>query len=56
MIQLKDIEKYSTNEFITTWVLRDINLKIEEGAPIIPVMHDEKKADHPSARRMDREG
>ena len=31
MIQLKDIEKYYTNKFIKTWVLRDINLEIEEG-------------------------
>ncbi len=31
MIQLKDMEKYYTNKFIKTWVLRNINLEIEEG-------------------------
>jgi putative ABC transport system ATP-binding protein len=31
MIQLKNLEKYYTNKFIKTWVLRDINLEIEEG-------------------------
>ena len=31
MIQLKEIEKYYTNKFLKTWVLRNINLEIEEG-------------------------
>jgi putative ABC transport system ATP-binding protein len=31
MIELKNIEKYYTNKFIKTWVLRNINLEIEEG-------------------------
>ena len=31
MIKLNDIEKYYTNKFIKTYVLRQINLEIEEG-------------------------
>jgi putative ABC transport system ATP-binding protein len=31
MIKLNDIEKYYTNKFIKTFVLRQINLEIEEG-------------------------
>jgi putative ABC transport system ATP-binding protein len=31
MIKLKDVEKYYTSKFIKTWVLRNINLEIEEG-------------------------
>jgi putative ABC transport system ATP-binding protein len=31
MIALKDIEKYYTNKFIKTWVLRHIDLEIHEG-------------------------
>ncbi len=31
MIKLKDIEKYYSNKFVKTWVLRDIDLEIEEG-------------------------
>ena len=31
MIKLVDIEKYYTNEFIKTYVLRNINLEVEEG-------------------------
>jgi putative ABC transport system ATP-binding protein len=31
MIELKNIEKYYANKFIKTWVLRNINLEIEEG-------------------------
>jgi putative ABC transport system ATP-binding protein len=31
MINLKDIEKYYTNKFIKTWVLRHIDLEIHEG-------------------------
>lgn len=31
MIKLKNIEKYYTNKFIKTFVLRQINLEIEEG-------------------------
>ena len=31
MIKLTDIEKYYENKFIKTWVLRQINLEIEEG-------------------------
>jgi putative ABC transport system ATP-binding protein len=31
MIRLKEIEKYYTNKFLKTWVLRNINLEIEEG-------------------------
>jgi ABC-type lipoprotein export system ATPase subunit len=31
MIKLKDIEKYYSNKFVKTWVLRQINLEIKEG-------------------------
>ncbi len=31
MIQLKNIEKYYSNKFIKTYVLRDINLEVNEG-------------------------
>ncbi|MBN2102681.1 ABC transporter ATP-binding protein [bacterium] len=31
MIKMKDIEKYYKNKFIKTWVLRNIDLEIEEG-------------------------
>ena len=31
MIKLNDVEKYYTNKFIKTYVLRQINLEIEEG-------------------------
>jgi len=31
MIKLKNIEKYYTNKFIKTYVLRDINFDVEEG-------------------------
>ncbi len=31
MIELKEIEKYYTNKFVKTFVLRNIDLKIEEG-------------------------
>jgi ABC-type lipoprotein export system ATPase subunit len=31
MIKLVDIEKYYSNKFVKTWVLRNINLEIKEG-------------------------
>jgi len=31
MIKLVDIEKYYTNGFIKTWVLRNVNIEVEEG-------------------------
>lgn len=31
MIRLKDIEKYYSNKFVKTWVLRQINLEIKQG-------------------------
>ncbi|MCG6913525.1 ABC transporter ATP-binding protein [bacterium BMS3Abin03] len=32
MIKLKNIEKYYTNKFLKTYVLRNINLEVEEGS------------------------
>jgi len=31
MIKLKDIKKYYTNKFIKTWVLKEINMEVNEG-------------------------
>jgi len=31
MIRLKDIEKYYSNKFVKTWVLRNIDLEVKEG-------------------------
>ena len=31
MIKLTNIEKYYSNKFVKTWVLRQINLEIKEG-------------------------
>lgn len=31
MIKLKNSEKYYTNKYVKTWVLRNINLEIKEG-------------------------
>jgi putative ABC transport system ATP-binding protein len=31
MIRMKDIEKYYSNKFLKTWVLRQINLEIKNG-------------------------